>query len=159
MKQIPLTQGYIALVDDIDFEWLNQWKWGALKAPHTVYAVRYTSRAGGKKPQFVYMHRLILEARKGQETDHRNGNGLDNQRANLRFCTSSQNNMNRAHGRGTSVYKGVSWSTRRRKWQVQIGCEGKSVFLGRFDSEEEAACAYNTAALERFGEFAHLNDI
>lgn len=102
------------------------------------------------------MHRLLLGLRKGdpREVDHRNHVTWDNRRLNIRLATSSQNKMNRrAEVRGTSRFKGVDWDRNRKKWRAQI----QSTFIGRFDSEEAAAVAYDAVARERFGEFAYLN--
>jgi len=95
MKQIPLTQGQVALVDNTDYDWLNQWKWCAQRTRGVFYAVRNSPRKNGKKHQ-IFMHREILGLRykDGQEGDHRNHNTLDNQRENLRVCIHSQNIMN-----------------------------------------------------------------
>lgn len=101
------------------------------------------------------MHNLILNC-KG--IDHRNGNGLDNQRANLRQATSPQNAANKRPGIGfTSVYKGVSWNVRSDKWRAQIWTGGKSYWLGLYAVEEDAARAYDAAALAAWGEFARTN--
>ena len=156
-KIIPLTRGRVTLVDDADFEWLNQWKWRWQPDPPRVgYAARSIRRNG--KHTSVMMHRLILEAPSGMVTDHRNRNGLDNRKANLRLCTRSQNRTNSKKQRGcASRFKGVHWNRDRRKWQARIGPRSKRQHLGFFDDERAAARAYNAAAVEHFGEFARLN--
>lgn len=106
------------------------------------------------------MHRAILGAKKGEESDHRNCNGLDNRRANLRLCTTSQNQMNRRKQDGcTSNFKGVFWDKERRKWLSRIHYKGKQIHLGRFYIEKDAAHAYNQAATKFFGEFARPNEL
>lgn len=148
MKHIQLTQGKVALVDDEDYEWLSQSKW---HYTHQGYAAR---RASGR---MVLMHREIVGTEGSADTDHINGNKLDNRRCNLRVCTRSQNLINRPSLRGSSNYKGVSWSVRDRKWLAHSYHSGKSHYIGTFDDEREAAAAYDKAAKRAFGEFARLN--
>jgi len=107
------------------------------------------------------MHRIIMDAEKGEEIDHRDGNGLNNQRCNLRLCTHRQNLMNRrkTHKRCSSKFRGVSWEKRSGKWCAQIMIHYRHIHLGYFDDEVLAALAYNEAATKHFGEFAHLNEI
>lgn len=158
MKLIPLTQGKFAMVDDADYDWLNQWKWCASKSRHTYYATRVDTSSG--KRINIKMHRLISEAKDGELTDHENGNGLDNQRHNLRNCSHSENNKNKkAHGK--SKYLGVSIHNKDPYiyWRATIKSEGKYLFLGYFNSELEAAIAYNNAAIIHHGKFARLNEI
>lgn len=157
MKKIKLTQGKYALVSDIDYKYLNQWKWRYHKSKLNGYAKRTTPQ------QSFYMHRVILE-RMGfhifKETDHRDGNGLNNQRRNLRPSTRSQNCHNlRGHRDNPSGYKGVCWFPRDRKWQVRIYISGHHVHLGYFNNKIDAARVYNKAAKKYFGEFAYLNKI
>lgn len=155
MKRISLSQGKFALVDDEDFEFLSQWKWSF----HKGYAVRTVSRIKNGKlvSKHAYMHREVNETPDGFITDHINGNKLDNRRANLRSCTSSQNAGNRKVGFGVSKYKGVSWDNKNKKWKSTVKFLGKSIHLGFFLYEGEAAEAYNKAAVKYFGEFANLN--
>ena len=104
------------------------------------------------------MHRQIINPSKRKIVDHINRNPLDNRRANLRIVTKSQNNMNRSGRRGTSSkYKGVSWSKTINCWRAMISVNKKGIFLGRFDSETEAAKAYDEAAKKYHGEYAYLN--
>jgi len=154
MKTIQLTQGKVALVDDADYEWLNQYKWHAIKDHNTWYAVRGISRNGSYTT--ISMHRVILGLEPGdkRETDHKNHNGLDNRQDNIRICTHSQNQQNKSLQKNhSSQFKGVRWHKRCNKWQTQIGHK----YLGLFTSEVEAAKAYDAAAKEYFGEFALLN--
>src|SRR3989304_1115588 len=152
MKRIPLTQARFALVDDEDFEWLNQWKWNAIKSSNTYYAVRMSNRPTRK---IIRMHRLILNVSPHLDTDHVNHNGLDNTRKNLRSCTGSQNQMNGQKRRGSSRFKGVYLMG--SLYRAQIRLNGKLHEVGCFDSEIEAAKAYDVKAQKLFGEFANLN--
>jgi HNH endonuclease len=156
MKAIPLTQGKVALVDDADFEWLSQWKWQAVLEGHVWYAIR-TDRSGDRERK-VKMHRLIMGEPEGVEIDHQDGDGLNNQRGNLRQATHSQNHQNRRKIRGcSSKYKGVSWHKLCKRWQAYIKLSGVRRHLGLFKSEKVAALAYDFAARDLFGEFAKLN--
>jgi len=163
MKEIQLSQGwfcknkgkYVALVDDEDFDNLNQWKWCVHKDINNFYAVR-TVRADGKRTttqmQWEIMNRKSI--------DHIDHDGLNNQKSNLRFCTNSENMMNRRKQKNTlSIYKGVTFHKRNNKWMAQIRINGKIIHLGYFDVETEAAKAYNAKAIELFLEFANLNII
>ena len=157
VKQIPLTQGKFAIVDDADCQWLNQFKWCAYKGNSTYYAIR-----GDGKRNTIRMHREILNSPKGLCTDHRNGNGLDNRRKNLRVCTNAENLQNQTkRARCTSKYKGVTTYSvvkhRKRPWLAQITFNNKHINIGYFASEESAARAYDIAAKKYHGEFARLN--
>jgi len=151
---IPLSLGNFTIVDAADAEMiLGMGKWCAIRAPRTYYAVRNE----GIPQRRVYMHALIAGFKR---PDHVNRNGLDNRRVNLRPATASQNNANRGPGqRGTSRYKGVCWDKNRRKWRAYVGVNRRAVYLGLFDDPEDAARAYNQAALLTFGEYAWLNPV
>jgi len=156
---IPLTQGLNAIVDAEDFEWLSEYPWYASWDPRgkSFEARTNQTRTDGSRFQHK-MHRLILECGLGEEIDHRNHNTLDNRRLNLRKCTQAQNKQNkRAYSRCKSGFKGVCWKTRERRWTAQIQVSKKKMFIGYFDSKEEAARAYDVAAKQHFGEFAYLN--
>lgn len=154
-KEILLTQGKVAIVDDADFEWLNQWKW---MYHYTGYAVRSTYDRLTKKKGNIRMHRTILSAPPDKDVDHIDGDGLNNQRHNLRLATPSQNLANHKRKKhNTSGYTGVSWDKKRQKWRAYIGIDGKWKYLGRFDSKLAAAKAYDQAAVAYFGPFAKLN--
>jgi len=166
MKTISLSRGMVTQVDDADFDWLNQWKWNAQRSKRTWHAERKDSSSG--KERTVLMHRLILNARAGMQVDHRDGDGLNNQRFNLREATQTQNarNQTRKMVGATSKYKGVHWHKNHNRWSacIAIGPDWiasrrglKQVTLGDFSTEEAAARAYDAAAKEHFGEFAHLN--
>lgn len=162
MKAIPLTQGREALVDDCDFEYLMQWTWWFASMP------RYTGYARRKRingDSGVYMHCLIGSRAglsfEGQQIDHVDGNGLNNCRSNLRVATHAQNQQHRPrlNCNNTSGFKGVGWKKHAGKWEAHIGVNGRKQHLGYFDDPRDAALAYNSAALEYYGEFACLNSI
>ena len=157
MKQIALTQNKFAIVDDEDFEKLNQFKWHAEKRGDTFYARR--SEGGRLHLKRFYMHRQVMAPNNNKiHCDHISGNGLDNRKSNLRLCTSSENLMNQRPSIGaTSKYKGVYWDKSRNKWGSRIGINGIGIYIGRFLDEIEAAKAYNLKATELFGDFARLN--
>lgn len=153
-KEIFLTQGKVALVDDADYDWLNQFKWYASRSrqSETFYAMRDTP-----ENVTIPMHCEILGI-KG--VDHRNGDGLDNRTFNLRPATHSQNNCNRgAYANNKSGYKGVCWIENREKWLMTIQVDKTRVHGGYFNTAIEAAAAYNYLAKKLHGEFAFLNDL
>lgn len=152
----PRHKGMFSMVDDADFETLNQWKWSAEKRGNRFYAIRQVIGAEGKKTT-VRMHREIAQVGDGFEVDHADGNGLNNQRANLRACSTSENQQNRASIRGSSAYKGVLWDKSHGCWKAKIIVDGKRFMLGSFQTEEAAARRYDQAARAHFGEFARLN--
>lgn len=154
-REIPLTKGYVAIVDDEDFDWLSQWKWfAAAGRVRFVYACRHE---GPKAARWrVTMQGRILGAERGVIIDHKNGNTLDNRRANIRLCTSSQNNRNSGiRSDNTSGFKGVHPD--KKNFAARIFVDGRTVHLGNFQSPVEAALAYDRAAARHFGEFARLN--
>ncbi len=165
MKQIdvstPTHPNTFALVDDKDFEWLNQWKWHAAEWNNGFYVIRSQYIGGGaKNPKFVQfkMHRLIMNTKVGLDVDHIDGNGLNNTRVNLRNCTRTQNLWNSKPTKGgISKYKGVTWQHRQKKWQARINVNSKRIFLGYHFTEVEAAKAYDRAAKKYHGEFANTN--
>lgn len=148
MKTIELTQGKVALVDDENFEKLNQYKWCVFKPGTVFYAVRNTR--GVNPRRLIYMHRIITNAPESMAVDHINGNGLDNCKSNLRVVTRRQNNQNK-HIEKSSIFPGVSWNKRDENWKAQIKINGKSKYLGCFKIESEAHEAY-LKALEKLGE-------
>lgn len=153
MKAIPLTQGHVTLVDDEDYEFLMQWKWHALKGGSGVYAHR-NAKPRGKKTIHVMMHRVINNTPPGMDTDHINGNTLDNRRCNLRSATRSQNMQNRKPNiKGASKYKGVSWHKQHRKWVAAIQVGKRRCHIGLYEKETDAAKAYAEQAAIFFGHF------
>ncbi len=156
-KEIPLTQGKVAIVDDEDYERLMEYKW--CYSSTIGYAVSRTY-VGGKK-KVLLMHRFILNAPPDKVTDHINHNKLDNRKSNLRICSSSENNRNMPINRANnkSGYRGVYWSKSRKKWIANIRFNNKPIYLGIFDNKHDAARMYNFWAVDLFGEYANLNVI
>lgn len=146
MKQIPLTQGLFAIVDDDDFDWLMQFKWTTLNHPSGPCAYRQSFDRN------VYMHRQIVNAQKGYFVDHKDRNRLNNLRSNLRICSPTQNVGNSRIGSSNkSGFKGVRFS--KGAWEANITRDYRACYLGRFKDPKEAATAYDVAAIEYFGEF------
>lgn len=154
MKELSLSRGKVALVDDGDFENANRPpKWYAVRAPNTDYAARSVSIAGGKRKR-QYLHHFLTG---WPRVDHRNGNGLDNQRGNLRPASPRQNNQNKSKRAGcTSRFKGVALEP-GGKFRAQISINGRQTRLGTFSDEVSAALVYDAAALKHYGEFARTN--
>lgn len=156
MKRIPLTHGQFALVDDEDFEPLMRSHWYAAWSKKT-QSWRAMRNPNGSDE--ISMARAILGPKSDQLVDHRNHDTLDNQKHNLRICTTAQNAMNgRLMSNNTSGFKGVSWDKRRQRWRAMIVVAGKSRYIGNFCDILSAARAYDVAAREHFGEFALTNE-
>jgi hypothetical protein len=157
MKKIILTQGKFALVDDEDFEWINQWKWTVRNG----YPSRTIYLGGGRKNQtseYIYMHRIVNNTPKNSYTDHINRNKLDNRKCNLRTVTNQQNCCNRElQDNNTSGFRGVTWNNQRSKWMAQIKANSKYYYLGLFIDKIDAAKAYDKAAIKFFGNFSNPN--
>jgi hypothetical protein len=158
--QIPLTRGYTAIVSPEDADLISK-NWQASPSRNTFYA---TTWSGNRAKKNLTMHGIIMHRvlgrplAKGEMIDHKDQNGLNNLRSNLRIATDTQNKFNRgAQKNNTSGYKGVHKVNDR--WSASIGFQGKTISLGTFDSPLLAAVAYNQAAKEYFGEFAWLNPI
>jgi len=134
MREIKLTQGKVAFVDDEDFEELNKFKWYAHKHRNTYYALR------GFPIRFT-MHRELIFVPQGLITDHIDGNGLNNQKSNLRAVTNRVNGQN-LHIKKTSQFPGVYWDKTKQKWKSRIKIKGVLKYIGDFKNEEEAATAY-----------------
>jgi hypothetical protein len=156
VRKIPLGGrkgvGRVALVDDEDYDFLMRYRWFVqedINPAHRSGPYARTESDG----KHLFMHNLLVDYPK---PDHIDGDGLNNQKSNLRPATPSQSAMNRGNFSGTSSrYKGVTWG--KRNWAARITCNGETYNLGRFQSEVEAAVAYDTAARELFGEYARLN--
>ena len=152
MKTIPVYPGHIAIVDTDDHERLSKFKWTLHQKGNCKYARRNKHHPDGRQTT-ILMHREILSS---PMIDHIDGNGLNNQRTNLRPCTNSQNSANRKKSkRNTSGFKGVC--KRSKRWDAYIRVGGIQIHLGCFDTPEQAAHAYDRKAIEVFGEFARLN--
>lgn len=156
---IPLTQGKFATIDEADVELVSQYRWHACDRGRTFYAA--TSRDRRSTGEVIYLHRLLAKPNPDQHVDHINGDGLDCRRANLRLCTDAENRRNMRKTRGASRFKGVSVDPRQpgKPWCASIHYENKKVSLGSYETEVEAARAYNAAAVELHGQFANLNVI
>lgn len=158
MKTIPLTQGKITLIDNKNFNGFSRHKWRTQKGRHTFYAAREVNKNGKRKS--VYMHREVLGLKFGDgiKSDHKDGDGLNSRRENLRICTNSQNLQNRGRQKNnTSGFTGVHFHKATNRWQAYITINQKRIHLGLFDTAIKAARAYNKKARELFGEFAKTN--
>lgn len=157
MKELNLSMGLSTVVDDEVFEWASQHKWHTLKCAHTNYAVRNVFKNG--KRTLSLLHREILKPEDGQYVDHIDMNGLNNLLSNIRICTRRENNRHQGRRRdNSSGHKGVNFNKSANKWVARIQIGDIRIFLGYFDSAEDAAEKYNIAAEEFFGEFAVLNN-
>ena len=165
MREIQLTQGKVALVDDDMFEYLSQWKWYAAKHKRGDYYAGRTKNFknpnGQRTTKTILMHRVIAGTNDSiTHIDHINHNTLDNQISNLRNCTLAENNKNvSSHKGSTSRFLGVSWHKQNKKWVANIKQGGKVRYLGSFSCENKCAIAYTEAALKDPGQFANLNII
>ncbi len=160
MRNIRLSNGMIAIIDDEDFDALSIWSWHYKPSGLTGYAYRNAPR-GSAGPRTPKMHQVVLAVRPGECVDHINGDGLDNRRGNLRVAVGNQNNANRKKSlkKASSRFKGVNWDPNRGKWLAYVRVNRKMKNLGRYILEEDAAKVYNAAAIEYFGEYAKLNEI
>lgn len=153
---VPLTQGLVAIVDAADAHLVAGRNWCASKYGKTFYAMTNIVQDGRRTS--LKMHRAILREERGPRVDHRDGNGLNNRRANLRPATSAENLWNRAAQRNsTSGLKGVSYDRRSGKWRAEISAAGKRVSLGLFPNPSSAAAAYAAAAERLHGDFARVS--
>lgn len=146
MKEIRLTQGKVTAVDDWNYDWLNQWTW--------TYGSNYARRH--KDGKVFLMHREIMHTPEFMIVDHIDHDCLNNQEYNLRNCTYSQNGQNL---RTREKFQGVSWHKRYNKYIAYIRINGKTIYIGYYNLAEEAAEAYNIAALHYYGPGAKLNEI
>lgn len=152
MKSIPTSQGFSALVDDEDFVFLARFKWYAnvQKAPGKVYAATDVGR------RRIYMHQLLIP--RARMVDHRNRNGLDNQKHNLRECSKAENAVNaKLNSNSSSGVKGASWHKAAGKWMAHAGFNGRQVYLGLHATKEEAGNAYTEFMKSKFGDFVETS--
>lgn len=161
MKEIPLTKGFVALVDDEDYELLSQvpWCWCNGYAVTNARTKIFREMFGhlGITTTQIKMHRLILQAAPDVEVDHEHGLTLDNRRSELRLISNLGNHQNATSRIGRSIYKGVSWSGVCSAWVGAIMAQRKKHHLGYFSDEVTAALAYDRAAHAKHGEFARFN--
>ena len=151
MKSINLTKGFVAHIDDDD-EWvLSGRKWVASFSGRRWYVVR------GKGKTREYLHRLIANAGKGVVVDHIDGDTMNNTRSNLRLCSQQENTWNSKSRKSCSGFKGVA--KHQGKWTARLTINGKNLYLGLFETKEDAAISYNNAAIKHFGSFARLNNV
>jgi hypothetical protein len=143
------------IIDPEDLPIILGRNWRLVRSKYQQGLIGYPK--GGPKGQDEYLHRLIMNTPKGLDTDHIDGNHLDNRKSNLRVCTKAQNQHNRHRAHGLSKFKGVSWHTKTKKWQARVALNGKRIHIGVFDSEIEAAKAYDQKARELYGDFARPN--
>ena len=168
MREVPLTQGYVALVDDEDWELVSQYSWSVDKSgkrrtqyAQTAFKVKIEGRML-KVTKKISLHRFLMNPPDGMEIDHINGDGLDNRRANLRLATREENARNTQKRRScsSSKFKGVTFMKgggRKKRWLAQIRIKSKTFKIGLFLTEEEAAAAYDEIAKSYFGKFANIN--
>lgn len=159
MVKVPLTRGYVAIVDDCDAERVLPHSWRVDMAHNSLrYARASLGRRSDGDRRDVQLHRFILDAPADVLVDHRNHDGLDNRRSNLRLATASENSSNRRSLPGaTSAFLGVTWHRQAQRWQAAIKKDRRSKYLGLYESEIAAARAYDAAAQHIHGEFAQLN--
>lgn len=159
VKELQLSRGMIALVDDEDYDWLIQYKWYA----NTFSGRWYAATKGMGDGETTLLHRLIMNPPNGMQVDHINHNGLDCRRCNMRIVTPSQNMMNKIKQKSkyskpcSSRFKGVHWDKLNNCWKTEIMINRKHVWIGRFEYEIDAAHAYDVKAKELFGEYVWLN--
>ena len=162
MKTIPLTQSKVALVDDTDYDFLSKYNWCAAKTiGRSYYAVR-GSLISDLRQGCIHMHRIILNAPKGVEVDHRDGNSLNNQRSNLRLCTHGENQRNQGlHHNNTTGFKGVRLDRRaiQNPYNARIQINNKEIHIGCYKTAEKAARAYDTTALKYHGDYRVTNEM
>ncbi len=160
MRQIPLSKGYVAVVDEEDYERLAELPWYAHETRWGTYAFRSLPVSEGAAKRNVSMHREVIglpaACEGGPLVDHINGDTLDNRRENLRACDTTQNAANMKPHRGRR-FKGVAWHKASKRWRAYLRTGYRQVSLGYFDTQDEAARAYDRAAFREWGEFARLN--
>jgi hypothetical protein len=149
---VTLTQGYVATIDRADVARVSRYNWYAFPRRHAVYAMARIP--GNASDTRISLHRFIAARDDDLDIDHKDGDGLNNRRRNLRPATRLQQAMNRSlRGGGSNAYRGARWVPKRNKWVAKITIEGKVRYIGHYDTEQEAARAYQYVARRVFGEF------
>lgn len=153
---LPLGKGHAAVIDFVDFDKVRDFVWCAQRRSQSVHAFRSDRRADGRRTR-IYLHNFLLP--NVGRVDHRDGDGLNNQRDNLRPASTQQNGRGFRHkaARATSQFRGVSWNSRKQKWIAGITVNYATEHLGGFTVEQDAARAYDVAARKHFGQFATPN--
>lgn len=136
------------MIDDEDYPYLSQFRWKLQNGNRPFRKEKKTCKS-------IYLYREIMKCPAGLVIDHIDHDPMNNQKSNLRICTKGENNMNRL----SSSPRGVGWHKKNKKWQARIGTKGKQLFLGMFDTQKEAAIAYNIASLKYYGDTIYLNEI
>lgn len=158
MIQIPLSQDKFALIDEGDAELISRYKWHAIRVnPRKSFYARTVLWSIGRRYWRIRMQNLILHAPDGFLVDHKDGDGLNNTRSNLRIATMAQNNAARPSAPGRSGYRGVIWDSGKRRWRARISENNHDITLGCFADPAEAAAVYDAAARKLHGEFAQVN--
>lgn len=159
MKIISLTRGMVTMVDDDDYDFLIRWKWHSLKGRNTFYAARGYYNRDIKNMSKIFMHNVLLPKKDGLLVDHKDMDGLNNQKSNLRYATKGENMRNIRH-RGKSKYRGVTeMKVGLKRWMAQITIDKKKINIGYFYSETEAAIAYNEYLIKTNDKFSIINNI
>lgn len=146
---------YKVIFDKEDLNIFMLFNWSVLSSGKKKYLYKGVCKKG-EKTKTVLLHRLIMNAPKGMEVDHINGNGLDNRKSNLRLCDKSQNGINRGPNKNGKL-KGITKINNR--WMARVNYYNKNIYIGLFKTPIDAAKAYNKKAKELFGEFAYMNNI
>jgi len=158
----PKYGEFKVLIDDEDFEKYSKIRWRARNnhGSNMFYIASYVYVEGTKKRKNIELGRYLLDAQKGEIIDHINRDTLDNRKCNLRICSTAENNRNTIKRKDglTSNYKGVYWKKEMKKYCAQINFNRKKIFIGYYDNEDQAAIAYNIAAVKYFGRFARPNE-
>lgn len=153
MREIPLSRGMVALVDNEDYEWLSQWKWQAKRSPPNHWSAY--GRVNGVP---TFMHRLLIHVPDGMMVDHINRNSLDNRKENLRVANAQENARNRSRqSNNSSGFTGVYYNKKLNKWQVQIKVNGRHIHLGVYSELSDAVFVRKSKEKELFGEFGNEN--
>lgn len=152
---------HFAKIDDCDFEMISKYKWLTVRSFGCSYASTSKKIFFNGKLRHVRMHRIILNCSDGEIVDHKDGDGLNNQRQNIRKCTCLENSRNKDNRKKKSriSFKGVGWHKATKKFRAYINISYRHLSLGYYENEYDAARAYNEAAIKYFGEFAKLNDV